>query len=263
MTRMKKRIFHHGLAVLALVVLILFFSFFCGCVEVGADDEPQGKDTQEFTSPTPKPPSAQEPSIPWEPWMGVTPDQYYQENYPSITGASVTGPGLATYTDPIPPSIVGDISHRMLNQSPEFFPRPFDYPTAPFFQEAYSLSWNNIALVAKPESPPFVIEFKVEAGTKNPYDAQVLITVRDNVTGRVVAEEGYNGAYSSEPEKRIIIREAGEYHINMYGYKAGVHIILRGGVPEDQAVPYGTFTTRLTPPVAQVPGEYYQEEEFW
>ncbi|OPX69506.1 MAG: hypothetical protein A4E37_00356 [Methanoregulaceae archaeon PtaB.Bin056] len=260
---MKRRASRHFLAVFALLVLVSSLSLFCGCVEVGADDEPQVPVTQGMPVPTPTPPSAQEPSVPWEPWMGVPPDHYYQENNPSITGASGTGPGLATYIDPIPPSIAGNISHRMLNQSPEFFPRPFDYPTAPFFQEAYSLSWNNIALVAEPKSPPFVIEFKVEAGTKNPYDAQVLITVRDNVTGRVVAEEGYNGAYSSEPEKRIIIREAGKYHINIYGYKAGVHIVLRGGVPEDQAVPYGTFTTHLTQPVAQVPAEYYQEEEVW
>lgn len=263
MSRMKKRISHKVLVIFALVVLILFFSFLCGCVEVGAGEELQTQGSQATPSPTQKPPSAQEPPIPWEPWMGVPPDQYYQENNPTITGGSGTGPGIATYTDPVPPSIAGNITHRELNQSPEFFPRPFDYPTAPFFEEAYFLSWNNIALVANPVSPPFVIEFRVEARTKNPYDSQVLITVRENATGRVVAEDGYNGAYSSEPEKRIIIREAGDYHINLYGYHAGVHLVLRGGVPEDQAVPYGTFTTRITQPVAQVPGEYSWEEEYW
>ena len=91
----------------------------------------------------------------------------------------------------------------------------------------------------------------------------MLITVRENATGRVVAEDGYNGAYSSEPEKKIVIREGGDYHINLYGYHAGVHLVLRGGVPEDRAVPCRTFTTRITQPVAQVPEEYSSEEEYW
>jgi hypothetical protein len=254
MVGMKEGIFGHVLLAVCVVVLIICLSLICGCVEVGTDGGSQSPPGQDLS-----PPDRQSPLVP----PPYSPDN---SNAPLVNPSPIaipgTGPGLATYTDPIPPGIAGNITHRVLNQTPEFFPRPFEYPTAPFFQEAYSLSWNNIALVANPDSPPFVIEFKVEAGTNNPYDARVLITVRDNATGLVVAEEGYNGAYSSDPVKRIIIRKAGEYHINLYGYRAGVHLILRGGVPENQAVPYGTFTTHVTQPIAEIPGDYYWEEGF-
>jgi len=196
--------------------------------------------------------------------MRIPPEEYYRlqgvAQGTTVQVTEVLASGQATYTEPIPPAISANTSYRELNQTNEFFPRPFDYPTAPFFQESYELKWNNVAILAEPGSPPFVVEFKVEAATTNPYDAQVLITVRDNATGRVIAEDGYNGEYSSEEVKRITIREAGEYHVNLYGYAATVHLVLRGGVPEDQAVPYGTFVTHTVQTQQQ---EEYSEEELW
>lgn len=218
----------------AVILILVVFSMSCGCVEMGEVSGSQNalqQDPAPHPHDTPSHKSATQASSTGSAQMGglhtvSVPDQ-------SISGASK---GVATYTDPIPPSIAYTVMRRDLDQTADFFPRPSMYPVVPFFQGTYGLSWNNIAILAQPSSLPFVIDFIVKADSENPYDARVLLTVRDNATHEVIAEEGYNGEYSSESEKRIVIREDGEYHINLYGYRATVDLSLKEGIPDGQVV---------------------------
>lgn len=242
----------YALSATTLIAFLISSTLLCGCIEVGeytGESSASPLDSLAF----------------WNAPVSVVPTQAVtarESEYSSTTTnpisiEEVKLSGSAVYVDPIPPAIAGNLSYRELDNSTGFFPRPFNYPTAPFFQGSYALSWNNVGLLARPSEPPFVVEFKVDAGTMNPYDAQVVLSVRDNITGLVIAEDGYNGLYSSESVKRITIREAGEYHINLYGYRATIYLVLRGGVPEEKAVPYGIFTISVPNPRE----EYYDEYE--
>ncbi len=231
----------------ATVLILILLSMFCGCIEMREvsgsqnalqqDSAPQSHDTMS-NQPATRVSSPGSEQIAGSHTVNV-PDQ-------SISGVSK---GFAAYTDPIPPSIASTVTRRDLDQPEDLFPRPLAYPVVPFFHETYSLSWNNIALLARPSSPPFIIDFTVEADSENPYDARVLLTVRDNATHEVIAEDGYNGEYSSEPEKRIVIRREGDYHINLYGYKAAVDLSLKEGIPEEQVIPDDTIVPVSVRPV--------------
>ena len=223
----------------AAIFILIVFSMSCGCIEMGELNGSQNA-LQQDSAPHPHDAPSNQPatraSSPGSAQMAGShtvnvPDQ-------SISGVSK---GFAAYTDPIPPSIASNVTRRDLDQPEDLFPRPLAYPVVPFFHETYSLSWNNIALLARPSTPPFIIDFTVEADSENPYDVRVLLTVRDNATHEVIAEDGYNGEYSSESEKRIVIREDGEYHINLYGYHATVDLSLKEGIPDGWVVVPETF----------------------
>jgi len=243
---MKGRRPGYWLVFLGAMSVIFCITLSCCCIEVGSEE-----------AETPHPANSQ-PAPDWTPAQPVPP--FMTDASEPLQPAPVSptpGPALAgtvIYTEPIPPAVAMNFSYRKLPYLPDPLPLPFNYPTAPFFSGSYNLKWDNIALLARPSAPPFVIEMKFNSWTSNPYDARAIVTVRNNQTGEVVAEDGYNGEFSSEGEKRICIRESGEYHVNIYGYRTTVNIVLREGVDEDKAVPYGTF---------EIPAEsYYSEEEF-
>jgi hypothetical protein len=228
---------------LGAISVILCLTLSCGCIEVGSEETPHSANSQ----PTPAWTPVQ--SVPY-----VMPGASEPLQHAPVTPAP--GPTLAgtvVYTEPIPPSIAMNFSYRNLPSLPDSLPLPFDYPTAPFFSATYDLKWDNIALLAQPSAPPFVIEMEFVAGTNNPYDARASVTVRNNQTGEIVAEDGFNGEFSSEREKMICIRKGGEYHVNIYGYRTTVTLVLREGVDEDKAVPYEIYGKKA--------GSYYYEVE--
>ncbi|MDH7510694.1 MAG: hypothetical protein QHH04_06585 [Methanolinea sp.] len=236
------------------VIIVFLLSWTCCCIEVGSQ-EPGGSPS---APPQPSAPGPQAqpvpPFIPGGPGVPAAPPAVPVTSSPGTTVA-----GTAVYTEPIPPAIAANFSFRDIPLAPDSFPRPFDYPTAPFFSGTYQLEWNNVALLAQPSDPPFIIEMGFVAGTKNPYDARAIVTVRDNRTGEIIAEDGYNGEFSSEKEKLICIREIGDYHINVYGYRTTVYLVLREGVDESRAVPYGIFEK----PQEQVSIDEQFEEEYF
>ncbi len=226
------------------VLILICLCLLCGCIETGSVNDLQNTqkpDTVPYMQDSPR----HEAVTPY-----ATPGYQDQNSIQSVNHftqpSQGTEGGVVTYTDPIPPTISSNMSRRNLDQTSEFSPSPLDYPAAPFFHETYDLSWNNVALLAHPSSPPFIIEYTVKSATKNPYDGRVLLTVRNNETLQVVAEEGYNGEYSSDPVKRIIIRKEGDYHLNLYGYRAIVDLVLLEGIPEGQVIPYDTLLPRDT-----------------
>ncbi len=229
------------------ILILILLSISCGCIEMGEVSESQNALHQD-SAPYPHDTLSYQPAT-----RASSPGVAQMSSSHTVNGPdqsiSVPSRGIATYTVPIPPLIANNVSRRDLDQTTESFPRPSDYPVVSFFQGTYILSWNNIALLAQPSSLPFIIDFTVEADTENPYDARVLLTVRDNATYEVIAEDGYNGEYSSDPEKRMVIRREGDYHINLYGYRAAVDLSLKEGIPEEQVIPDDTIVPVSVRPV--------------
>ena len=253
--RMKEGTGYASDALPVLIGILICLTFSCCCIEIESGEGTSPSLPNPFAPAATTSPPVPAPDLPgapiYPPAPVVTP-----ANEPATTGTAV-------YAEPIPPKLAVNLSYRHVSPSADFFPRPFDYPTAPFFSGTYSLEWNNIGILAQPSNPPFVIEMEFVAATKNPYDARAIVTVRNNQTGEVIAEEGYNGEFSSENEKRICIRETGDYHINLYGYRTTVCLVLREGVEEGRAIPYGIFQKPAQTRVTPYPFEGHEEGEFW
>ncbi len=229
-----------------------------GCVEIGGTDDSGQSEGQNFFSGLFS--SGPEPTLP---------SDYYENppvpiSTPLPTAITTRSPGSAAYSDPVPPDIAFKRDFRNLTTPAADISQPLNYSTAPFFTETFSPCYTTTAILATDVSPPFVIEFRTDAESLDPYDSLVVITVRDPATGKVIAENGYNGMYSSEETKRIIIRSGGTYHVNLYGFRATVQLALRGGVPDDQAVPYGVFgvSAQSSTPEDDYDEEYYEEGRF-
>ena len=237
--------------VLLMAAMILTSTLLAGCVEIGETGDSGESGDQNIFSGFFSP----------EPDTSLSPDQDFAPVPAAPIPAALpvtSSPGSATYTDPIPPGVATQRDFRNLTSPAADLSRPFDYSTAPFFTETFSPCYTNSGILATDVTPPFVIEFRTDANSKNPYESLVIITVRDPVTGEIIAEDGYNGMYTSEEEKRIIIRSGGTYHVNVYGYGASVRLALRGGVPADMAVPYG-----FTAPTPSPQQDNYEEWDYF
>lgn len=217
-----------------LLMAILLLSFTCmpGCIEMGAREEDTGTATPTQVSSTPAP--AQEYVMsPQGPRPVITPSG------PVVTASPTPVIGTVVAAEPIPPSESVTLSYRQVTSDEGSLARQNVMPTATFYSSAYDLMYTDIGLLATVEQAPFVIEFWTSAYNRNPYDSLVVITVRDPATGEIILEDGYNGLYSSDTYKRMVIRKNGQFHVNIYGMRSEVAIKLRGGVDASAAEPYG------------------------
>lgn len=172
----------------------------------------------------------------------------------TASGQDITTPATPfVFIMPTPtPTVVGSVAPAapVLSPSsphsppPELYTsrpvRPNEMATAAFFNQSYYLLYNDVASVVTVDQGPFVIEFWTQAYNENPYDTIVVITVRDPKTGEILAEDGYNGRYSSDPYKRMLIRDSGRFLVDIYGVRASVVVKFRGGVNASAAEPYGS-----------------------
>lgn len=222
-------------------VLLFSLCILPGCIEMGVDEDAADAASTARSS---------------------APQSPFQASHPVFTpsGPVVTqtpGPGMVENAEPIPPAPAvtrSSIPSSPVDRGTEY---PDEMPTATFFKNTYTLIYANEAMLATVERAPFVIEFWTSSSSKNPYDALAVITVRNAATGDVVAEDGYNGQYSSDSYKRITIREGGQFHVNIYGMRTTVQVKLRGGVDEQDAEPYGV---KVQPTPTLYSGEMSEEE---
>jgi hypothetical protein len=89
------------------------------------------------------------------------------------------------------------------------------FPT--IFQQSYSFKYQYEAVVAQVVQAPLIIDFAVTPWSDSPVRSFFLITVRDNATQKLLAQDGYFRTYSSSSPKRLYFSSPGTYHINMYG----------------------------------------------
>jgi hypothetical protein len=89
------------------------------------------------------------------------------------------------------------------------------FPT--IFQQSYRFNFQYEAVFAQVVQAPLIIDFAVTPGSSSPIRSFFIITVRDNATQQLLAQDGYFRTYSSNSPKRLIFSSPGVYHINMYG----------------------------------------------
>ena len=108
-------------------------------------------------------------------------------------------------------------------------PRGQYFPT--IFQKSYTFSFQYEAVYANVVKAPFIVDFAVSPGSSSPIRSFFLITVRDNTTQKLLAQDGYFRTYSSNSPKRLYFSSPGEYHINMYGGFVTADLTLRAPTP--------------------------------
>jgi hypothetical protein len=220
------------------MIFILAFCIFSGCIEIGQEKVPQAPQISPSESPS-------------EGAAQVATQAY-------ITPLPTTPPpfvGSAVRAEPIPPASTIAISTPSSLPGTPPLVRPNEMATATFSKESFDLMYSNVAYVVTVDRAPFVIEFWTSAYSNDPYDSIVIITVRDPATGEMITEDGFNGRYSSDAYKRIIVRDSGQFHVNIYGMRTSVVLKFRGGVNESAAEPYGKMDISL----ATRESEYLEE----
>ena len=95
------------------------------------------------------------------------------------------------------------------------------------FQQSYAFKYQYEAVVAKVAQAPLIIDFAVSPETSTPIQSFFMITVRDNTTQQLLAQDGYFRTYSTNSPKRLYFSSPGTYHINMYGAFVDVDLTIR------------------------------------
>jgi len=104
-------------------------------------------------------------------------------------------------------------------------PKGYQYPI--IFHQSYQFKYQYEAVVAHVHQSPLIIDFAVSPGSSTPIRSFFLITVRENATQKVIAQDGYFRTYSSNSPKRLIFSTPGTYHINMYGAFVSTDLTIR------------------------------------
>jgi hypothetical protein len=207
-----------------LVLFVILAISLCGCIEVGAKDD-TGTAVQTVATPLTSGNGAYSPSP-------AKPSPYQIPPTESVAPSVTSGDngGFVKDANPIPPSNALNITPlRNITMNDPSMQVSEDYPNREIYRGTYDLKFSNAALLANISKAPFIVDFHVEPGCDNPNDCFFRLTIRDNKTMKIVGEEGYGMLYSTEVDKRMIVREPGVYHLNLYGNRIKVTISLRTG----------------------------------
>jgi hypothetical protein len=104
-------------------------------------------------------------------------------------------------------------------------PRGQYFPT--IFHQSYDMKYQYEAVYADVKQAPLIIDFAVSPESDSPIRSFFLITVRDNETQKLLAQDGFFRTYSSNSPKRLYFSTPGQYHINMYGGFVKADLTLR------------------------------------
>ena len=120
-------------------------------------------------------------------------------------------------------------------RDPNYYPLPY-YSTIynpgahlppTIFQQSYNFNFQYEAVLVNVVQSPLIIDFAVSPGSSSPIRSFFMITVRENSTHNLLAQDGYFRTYSSNSPKRLIFSSPGTYHINMYGSFVSAYLTLR------------------------------------
>ncbi len=198
---------------LSLIVVIVIIVIF---VDVGLSL------TQPHIKPTPTP----EPVTTEVTEILTTPPATVPETTPPTPETTTPSP-----TPTLPPTwaaaatpIEDPNTYDLTSNSTFYNPAGQNFPV--IFQQSYTFKYQYEAVIAKVAKPPLIIDFAVSPGSSTPTLSFFLITVRDNATEEILAQDGYFRSYSSNSPKTLYFSSAGTYHINMYGAFVGVDLTI-------------------------------------
>jgi hypothetical protein len=231
-----------GIVIVLVVLLAISLS---GCIEIGEKDDTGSVVQSGGSSPISGNGVIEQP--PDYPSSFQSPP-----TVPAPVVTSVVGGGFVNDANPIPPPNALDITPlRNITINDPSMQVSGDYPNREIYRGTYDLKYSNAALLANISKAPLIIDFHVEPGCDNPNDCFFRLSIRDNNTMKIVGEEGYGMLYSTEVDKRVIVREPGIYHLNLYGNRIKVTISIREGTGDIWYTPVPT------------PTQVVNEEEAW
>jgi hypothetical protein len=94
------------------------------------------------------------------------------------------------------------------------------------FQQSYRFDFQDEAVVANVAKAPLIIDFTLTRSV-SPTRSFFYLTIRNNATQELLAQEGFYGPYSEDRSKRLYFSSPGSYHINMHGGFVSVTLTLR------------------------------------
>jgi hypothetical protein len=94
------------------------------------------------------------------------------------------------------------------------------------YHQTYEGKFQKAAVEAKVLQAPLIIDF-VLTSAQGPTRSRFLLTVRNNETQELLAQEGFYGAYTENTQKRLYFSAPGTYHIDMYGTFVTVDLTVR------------------------------------
>jgi hypothetical protein len=193
-------------AIIVIVALILFGGFYL-------------KTTQPAITPTPTPVPATTvlpTTIPTTPPVTTeaTPEMTTPEPTPTLKHSNA---GWATPVD-------DEGYHKLPDYSTVYNPKGNLPPV--LLHQTYDGKFQKEAVVVEALQAPLLIDFALSSA-QSPTRSFFFITVRDNETQKLLAQEGFFGPYSESRQKRLFFSSPGTYHINMYGAFVTVDLTLR------------------------------------
>jgi hypothetical protein len=102
-----------------------------------------------------------------------------------------------------------------------------DFPV--IYQHDYDGKFQYEALNAVIVHPPFIVDFAVTPGSSSPVRSFFIITVWDNTTHKVLAQDGYFRTYSANSPKRLQFSFPGNFYVEMHGGFVTVDLTFRAG----------------------------------
>jgi hypothetical protein len=174
------------------------------------------------------------PEVPAVTALTETPTMVPETTPETPPPASETPPPPPTPTQPLTYAVaatpIRDPNPYVLPYySTVYNPKGQVFPT--IYHQSYQFNFQYEAVVAKVIKPPFIIDFAVSPGSSSPIRSFFMITVRDNSTQKLLAQDGYFRTYSSNSPKRLYFSGPGLYHVNMYGAFVSVDLTLRAPSP--------------------------------
>jgi hypothetical protein len=194
-------------------------------------------------------------------WGGKTVREYNASAEPGTTVTGTPPVGLPTVTGTSGPVAAATIIPTTVQVTPAGTyrnPPPPINITANYtviFDQSLIFTWNSTAFTYELINPPLIIDYTLTVPnitrTKQAKDpvsggditvtstypdpmARFEIIVRDPVTMRTFAQDGYGGQYDVSYSKQLRVLYPGKYHIQMSGNKVTAHV--KFTVPKGTAV---------------------------
>jgi hypothetical protein len=191
-------------------------------------------------------------------WGGKTPREYNASAGPdtTVTGTPVA-PTVTSTSGPVAAATI--IPDTTITATPV---GTYRNPPAPanvtanytvIYDQSLIFTWNATAVTYELINPPLLIDYTLTVPnitrTRQATDpvsggditvtstypdplARFEITVRDPVTMRIFAQDGYGGQYDVAYSKQLRVLYPGKYHIQMSGNRVTAHV--KFTVPKDQ-----------------------------
>lgn len=175
-------------------------------------------------------------------------------NIPTTSPPSATIQPVATPTAFIDPSVVSTVTPYP-TMTPGIDPLKTPVPVispdipsryVPIYTHTIQFQYNEVAVIVDVYQAPLIITMQInpvtirrtiagssQFGEKKDFSVVVSrvsenawfeCTVRDAVSGEIIAKDGYGRSYSNNPLREITIRRPGMYHITFGGNMVEAHI---------------------------------------